>query len=148
MEVAEGESVLDIGCGAGALGTLAGLLSADARVLMLDADSEAVRSAIRTAREAGLTHAEARTSDVGAAVGDERFDVVVTNPPFHVGKATDLNVPMQFILDAHTALRPGGRMYLVANRTLPYERAVEARFGNVTKAHDGARFKVLVARRD
>ncbi len=137
--------MLDIGCGAGALGTLAGLMSHDARVLMLDADVEAVRSAQRTAAAAGLTHAEIRTSDVGAAVAGERFDVVVTNPPFHVGKVTDLNVPMQFIHDAHAALRPGGRMYLVANRTLPYERVVEARFGNVEKVHDGVRFKVLKA---
>lgn len=143
MEVKTGESVLDIGCGAGALGALAGTLSGDARVLMLDADIEAVRCAERTARAAGLAHAEVRASDVGAAVGEERFGVVVTNPPFHVGKATDLNVPMQFIEDAYAALLPGGRMYLVANRTLPYERAVQARFGNVEKVHDGARFKVL-----
>lgn len=145
MEVATGETVLDIGCGAGALGALAGTLSGDARVLMLDADVEAVRCAEKTAAAAGLTRAEVRTSDVGAAVQGEQFDVVVTNPPFHVGKATDLNVPMQFIEDAYVALRPGGRMYLVANRTLPYERAVEARFGNVEKAHDGVRFKVLKA---
>jgi len=147
MVVERGQSVLDIGCGAGALGTLAGLLSGDARVLMLDADIEAVRSATRTAHMAGLTNAEARTSDVGLAAQGERFDVVVTNPPFHVGKVTDLTVPMQFIDDAFTALNAGGRMYLVANRTLPYERAVESRFGNVQKVHDGVRFKVLLGRR-
>lgn len=145
MEVHPGETVLDIGCGAGALGALAGTLNGDARVLMLDADVEAVRCATRTAQAAGLTRAEARASDVGAAAQGEQFDVVVTNPPFHVGKATDLHVPMQFIGDAFTALRPGGRMYLVANRTLPYERAVEARFGAVETVHDGARFKVLMA---
>jgi 16S rRNA (guanine1207-N2)-methyltransferase len=145
MRVAPGDTVLDIGCGAGALGTLAGVLSGDARVLMLDADIEAVRSARRTAEAAGLHRAEVRTSDVGAAAAGETFDVVVMNPPFHVGKATDLNVPTQFIADAHAALRSGGRLYLVANRTLPYERAVAAKFGNVETAHDGVRFKVLSA---
>jgi 16S rRNA (guanine1207-N2)-methyltransferase len=82
---------------------------------------------------------------VAAAVAGERFDVVVTNPPFHVGKATDLNVPLQFIEESWEVLAPGGRLFLVANRTLPYERVVRHRFGNITTAHDGPRFKVLTA---
>jgi pseudouridine synthase len=60
-------------------------------------------------------------------VRDEGFDVVVTNPPFHVGKATDLDVPQQFIADAHAVLANGGRLFLVANRTLPYEQAIKHR---------------------
>lgn len=88
------------------------------------------------------------TSDVGSALLGERFDVVVTNPPFHVGKATDLAVPLQFIHDAWQLLSPGGRMYLVANRTLPYERTIHQRFGNIATLHDGQRFKVLSAVRD
>jgi 16S rRNA (guanine1207-N2)-methyltransferase len=82
---------------------------------------------------------------VAAAVLGERFDVVVTNPPFHVGKATDLSVPLQFIHDAWEVLAPGGRLYLVANRTLPYENTVKHRFGNIDTLHDGQRFKVLSA---
>ena len=87
----------------------------------------------------------ALASDIAGAVLDERFDVVVTNPPFHVGKATDLDVPIQFINDAHNVLASGGRMFLVANRTLPYEQAIKRRFGNVSNVHDGPRFKVLSA---
>lgn len=71
--------------------------------------------------------------------------MVVTNPPFHVGKATDLDVPIQFIHDAWKVLAPGGRLNLVANRTLPYEGAIRFLFKNVSMAHDGRRFKVLTA---
>ena len=114
---------------------------------MLDADSEAVRSAQRSASAAGLADFQAVTSDIADAVRDERFDVVVSNPPFHVGKATALNVPMQFMRDAFHVLRPGGRLFLVANRTLPYEAALTDIFGNMRTVHDGQRFKVLSATR-
>jgi 16S rRNA (guanine1207-N2)-methyltransferase len=112
---------------------------------MVDADMEAVRSAHKSAVAAGITNFGILPSDVAGAVLDKRFDVVVTNPPFHTGKQTELAVPIQFIEDAWQVLLPGGQLFLVANRTLPYEGAIEARFGNVASAHDGRRFKVLSA---
>lgn len=114
---------------------------------MVDADIEAVRSATRSAAANGVANTHAIASDVAGSVLEERFDIVVTNPPFHVGKVTDLDVPMQFISDAHEVLLPAGRMLLVANRTLPYEQAIKHRFGNVENLHDGPRFKVLAATR-
>lgn len=147
MQVREGDAVLDIGCGSGALGVVAASLSGHGPITMVDADVEAVRSATRSADANGLVNYRALTSDVAGAVLGERFDVVVTNPPFHVGKATDLNVPLQFIHDAWEVLVHGGRLFLVANRTLPYEQAIKHRFGNVANLHDGPRFKVLTATR-
>ncbi|WP_373060967.1 methyltransferase [Gemmatimonas sp.] len=147
MDIRAGESVLDLGGGAGALGLTAASLSGTGRVLMVDADAEAVRCAARGVAKAALANVELRASDVGGAVGDERFDVVVSNPPFHQGKATDLMVPQQFIADAHAHLHVGGRLYLVANRTLPYEKVIADRFGDVRTIHDGRRFKVLGATR-
>ena len=92
-----------------------------------------------------MTNYSALTSDVANAVLDQRFDIVVTNPPFHVGKATDLSVPAQFIRDAHQVLLPNGRLYLVANRTLPYERTIFQLFGNIQTVHNGQRYKILSA---
>ena len=148
MQVREGDSVLDIGCGYGALGIVAASLAGHGRITMVDADVEAVRSATRSAVGNGVVNYRAFTSDVAAAVLDERFDIVVTNPPFHVGKATDLNVPLQFIHDAWQVLIHGGRLFLVSNRTLPYEQAIKHRFGNVASLHDGLRFKVLTATKE
>ena len=147
MEIHDGNSVLDLGCGSGVLGVVASSLAHGVRITMVDADIEAVRSAKHTAEVNGTKNWRAIASDVASAVLSERFDVVVTNPPFHVGKATDLGVPNQFITDAHDVLSPGGRLFLVANRTLPYEQAIKHRFGNVSNVHDGPRFKVLSAQR-
>jgi 16S rRNA (guanine1207-N2)-methyltransferase len=150
LDVQPGERVIDLGCGAGALGVLAAKCNAGAPVLLLDADSEALRCARWTAESAGVLApqgaVQVRASDVAAAAS-ERVHVVITNPPFHVGKATNLQVPQAFIDEAHAQLLPGGRLLLVANRTLPYERLMAERFGNVHTLHDGRRFKVLAARR-
>ncbi|HZK78472.1 MAG TPA: class I SAM-dependent methyltransferase, partial [Gemmatimonadaceae bacterium] len=145
IDIPAGASVLDLGCGSGPLGIVASRLSGGAPVVMVDADVEAVRSAGKSAEAAGISNYRVLPSDVAGAVIEERFDVVVTNPPFHVGKQTELSVPMQFIEDSWEVLSPGGRLFLVANRTLPYEGAIKRRFGNVSMVHDGRRFKVLSA---
>ena len=147
MRVNAGDSVLDLGCGCGALGVVAATLSKTGRVRLVDADIEAVRSTRGTIEVSGCKNASVAVSDVALAVIDERFDVVVTNPPFHIGKATDLNIPLQFIRDAHEVLNSGGRLNLVANKTLPYEEMITHQFGAVSVLHDGPRFKILAATR-
>ncbi len=147
VEIPAGASVLDLGCGSGPLGIVASRLSGGAPVTMIDADVEAVRSAVKSAEAAGIWNYRAMPSDVASAVIGEQFDVVVTNPPFHVGKETELSVPMQFIDDSWEVLSPGGQLFLVANRTLPYETPIKSRFGNVSNVHDGRRFKVLSAKK-
>jgi 16S rRNA (guanine1207-N2)-methyltransferase len=145
IHVVPGEHVLDLGCGAGALGVIAARQSITGKVCLVDADSEAVRCARRTVQEAGATNALAQVSDVAGSVLGERFDVVIANPPFHVGKQVELDVPRQFIRDAFEVLIPGGRLFLVANRTLPYEAMLGSVFGSYRSVHDGRRFKVLTA---
>ena len=49
------------------------------------------------------------------------FDAVVMNPPFHSGQAEDVGLGRAFLATAAAALRRGGRLFLVANRQLPYE---------------------------
>ncbi|MEP6509041.1 MAG: methyltransferase [Gemmatimonadales bacterium] len=147
LDVSNGASVLDLGCGSGPLGIVASRLSGGGQLTMVDADVEAVRSAQKSAETAGVSNFRTLPSDVAGAVLDEKFDIVVTNPPFHVGKQTELSVPLQFIANSWEVLKPGGMLFLVANRTLPYELAIKERFGRVSTIHDGQRFKVLSATR-
>lgn len=147
MEIAPSDRVLDLGCGMGVLGAVAGRLATDGEVVLADTDCVAVRAATRTMAASGVTRWRVLPSDVASAVRDERFSVVVSNPPFHDGKATDLSLPVRFIEEAAAVLAPAGRLVLVANRTLPYERELDRVFGNRRTVCDGARFKVLEATR-
>lgn len=145
LTVSKGERVLDLGCGAGVLGAVSAHLSAGGATTLVDADCEAVRCARETMASSGLSHWRVFASDGTSAVAAERFDVVVSNPPFHVGKSTDLALPVRFMEEAWRVLDPGGRLVMVANRTLPYERELDRIFGNRRTISDGARFKVLEA---
>ncbi len=76
-----------------------------------------------------------------------RYDFIVTNPPFHQGRADQPELGQAFIAAAAAALRPGGRLLLVANRHLPYEQALARGFGQVRKLADADGFKVVEATR-
>ncbi|HSD16343.1 MAG TPA: methyltransferase [Thermomonas sp.] len=85
--------------------------------------------------------------DVAAGVS-ERFDAIVCNPPFHaLGRGDRPDIGRAFIAAAANALKPGGRLWLVANRHLPYEQALGEGFAQVdTLAQDGG-FKIVQATR-
>ncbi|CAN5601444.1 class I SAM-dependent methyltransferase [soil metagenome] len=148
MDVRGAASILDLGCGFGIVGAAAARLAAGARVTMVDASFDAIRASTATVAANGLTdRCDVAASDIAAVIPDQSADLVLTNPPFHTGGATDLTVPAQFIRDAARVLKPGGRLCLVANRTLPYEAWLQECFGSWTVSHDGREFKVLSATR-
>ncbi|WP_374652265.1 class I SAM-dependent methyltransferase [Dongia sp.] len=54
------------------------------------------------------------------------YDFIVSNPPFHTGRADRVDLGQGFIVAGAKALKPGGRMFIVANRHLPYEATISA----------------------
>jgi 16S rRNA (guanine1207-N2)-methyltransferase len=73
------------------------------------------------------------------------YDLIVMNPPFHHGKETRTSLGSAFISAAAKALKPRGKLYLVANRTLPYERALQSGFCQQSRLADMEGFKVIEA---
>ncbi|WP_284165211.1 methyltransferase [Frigidibacter sp. SD6-1] len=72
------------------------------------------------------------------------LDFVVTNPPFHVSRAADPALGAAFIEAARGMLAPSGQLWLVANRTLPYEEAMAQAFLEVRQMASEGGFKVLM----
>jgi 16S rRNA (guanine1207-N2)-methyltransferase len=75
-----------------------------------------------------------------------RYDFIVSNPPFHTQSRADRpDIGQRFITAAAAALKPGGRLWLVANRHLPYEQTLNDSFGDVRVAGERDGFKVIAA---
>lgn len=74
-----------------------------------------------------------------------RYDVIVMNPPFHQGRAAEPSIGERMIATAAKALKQGGRLFLVANRPLPYEAVLQQHFPRHGETIRDQRFKVLWA---
>lgn len=83
--------------------------------------------------------------DVTAGLPD-RYDVIVTNPPFHAqGSHERPDIGRRFIAVAAQSLVARGRLWLVANRHLPYEEALGAGFAQVRTVVQQGGFKIIEA---
>jgi release factor glutamine methyltransferase len=127
-ERAHGAHVLDVCTGSGALAVTAALAGAK-EVTAVDVSRRAVLSARINARLNGVA-VRARRSDLFSALGDQRYDVIVSNPPYVPDPSGD-RVPTRgpqrawdagrdgrivldrLIAEAPGHLRPGGTLLLV-----------------------------------
>jgi len=137
----------DLGCGFGYLS--AELLQRCAGITSLDL-YEAEARALDLARQnlapvADRVPLDFHWHDVTTGL-PRRYDVIITNPPFHAEGAGDRpDIGRAFIAAAAEGLRPGGKLWMVANRHLPYESVLDARFVStriVTQAHG---YKIIEA---
>jgi 16S rRNA (guanine1207-N2)-methyltransferase len=74
-------------------------------------------------------------------------EVVISNPPFHQGRAGQPALGQAFIRAAAAMLTPGGQLWLVANRHLPYEATLAEAFAAHRQVAVEGGYKILMAER-
>jgi release factor glutamine methyltransferase len=137
-------AVLDLGTGSGAIALAVAFERRDARVVGVDISEEAVRVARDNAHALGLAHIEWRVGSWFAAVADQRFDIILSNPPYIgardaalaslqaepatalIGGPTGLEQLASIIAAAPSHLLPGG--WLLTEHGADQARAVAALF--------------------
>lgn len=117
------------------------LYEADARALPL-AQANVERVLAERATPATVT---TQWHDVATGL-PQRYHAIVSNPPFHLDRGGLPQLGQAFLHAAANALLPDGRLLLVANRHLPYEPILAARFGESQVLAAAHGFKVIQAR--
>lgn len=135
--------VLDIGCGAGVLSAMLARFSPKVRLTMTDVSAAAVEASQATLVENGL-EGNVFASNVYSDVNG-RFDLIMSNPPFHDGVQTSLDTAQQLIRGAVKHLDIGGELRIVANAFLPYPQLLDETFGSHEVLIQNERFKVYRA---
>lgn len=125
-ERVEAPRALDLGCGSGVLACW--LAKRGWSVEASDVSAAAVAST-RASAERIDVDVDVIWRDGLTGVAASSYDLIVTNPPFHVGAAKDSTPTLRMIEDAAEALRPGGQFWCVFNSHLPYLAAMRAAIG-------------------
>lgn len=132
--------VLDVGCGAGVLSAALASHSPKVRLTLCDVSAPAVEASRATLAANGL-EGEVFASNVFSEVKG-RFDMIMSNPPFHDGMQTSLDAAQTLIRGAVRHLNSGGELRIVANAFLPYPKILDEIFGFHDVIAQTGRFKV------
>ncbi|WP_312382618.1 16S rRNA (guanine(1207)-N(2))-methyltransferase RsmC [Atlantibacter subterraneus] len=135
--------VLDVGCGAGVLSVMLASHSPKVRLTLTDVGASAIEAAKATLA-ANQMEGQVFASNVYSDVNG-RFDMIISNPPFHDGMQTSLDAAQQLIRGAVRHLNIGGELRIVANAFLPYPNVLDEAFGNHEVLAQTGRFKVYRA---
>lgn len=142
-----GGVVVDLGAGSGFL-TLALLRRCRSvtTVHLVEDDARALAMAeVNLARHAPRADARLHWADVTRELPVTGADVVITNPPFHVGARTAHDVGRAFLQRAAAMLAPHGELWAVANVHLPYELALAEAFARSRVVVERGGYKILRA---
>ena len=142
IRIPSDSDVLDVGCGYGIIGMNAAQSGAHL-VHLVDNDLLATTACKMTLEINGITNAQVFSGDLLEPVGSNKYNLILSNPPFHTGQAVDYQIAEAMIAQSFQALHPGGRLSLVANRFIRYDRLIQAIFENVAVLAQSGKYHVL-----
>ena len=138
VEIDSDKEVLDLCCGYGAIGIWLNKLH-KCNVSFSDDSSLATYYTQRNVDEQSL---EASIITCDCLDGIERkFDVIVTNPPTHQGS----DITDEIFRESFNHLREGGKLYLVYNQNMNFERKLADIFRETSTVAERENFKLLKA---
>jgi 16S rRNA (guanine1207-N2)-methyltransferase len=120
----------------------------EVQVIASDQSAAAVASASATAVANGVADRVTVVRDDGlSSQPDASADLVVLNPPFHIGGAVHTGIAHRLFADAGRVLAPGGELWTVWNSHLGYRPALDSAVGPTRQIARNAKFTVTASRK-
>ena len=145
LDIQEGGTCLDLGCGYGAIGITLAKSVETSTVYMVDKDFVAVDYARKNVEQNRLQNCHVLLSNGFSHLPDIQFDLIVSNLPANVGK----ELLQIFLADTKHYLKPNGRLYVVTISGLRefIKRNFMTVFGNYRKVKQRNTHTVAMATR-
>ncbi|NOX73464.1 MAG: class I SAM-dependent methyltransferase [Alphaproteobacteria bacterium] len=134
--------VADLGAGWGWLAVQALSAGDIGAIDLFEAEKTALNAAAANISD---PRAHIHWQDVRSLKSATPYDHVICNPPFHQGRAAEPAIGVDFIRKAAEILKPNGMLWLVANRQLPYEAALDQNFSHWKYLEKTSAFKAILA---
>jgi 16S rRNA (guanine1207-N2)-methyltransferase len=139
---------VDLGCGTGILAAMYARQHPGSAVTATDQSAAAVASALATARANGLEkQIRVLQDDAMGTLAEGSADLILLNPPFHVGAGVHAGAGLKLVEAAGRVLAPGGELWTVFNRHLPYLPALEHHVGTTVVKGRNPKFTVTLSTR-
>jgi 16S rRNA (guanine1207-N2)-methyltransferase len=146
--VPDARTAIDLGCGTGVIASTLAMRRPGIRMLATDQSAAAVASTRATADANGVgDRVSVVRDDALASQPDASADLIVLNPPFHIGSAVHTGIAHRMFADAGRVLAPGGELWTVWNSHLGYRAALERAVGTTRQIARNAKFTVTASRR-
>ncbi|MEU7631390.1 methyltransferase [Nocardia sp. NPDC049220] len=139
----DARDAIDLGCGTGILAVALAKARPGIKLVGTDQSAAAVASARATAAANGLAdRVTVVRDDAMSSAADNSADLVLCNPPFHVGAAVHTGSAIKMFADTGRVLRPGGELWTVYNSHLNYRGVVERMVGRTEVVGRNRKFTV------
>lgn len=141
-------TAVDLGCGTGIIAATVARARPRLRVVATDESSAATSSALATAAANGLAERiQVLRDDAMSSLPDASVDLIVSNPPFHLGASVHSGASDKLFRAAGRVLRPDGELWTVFNSHLPYRGRLTRAVGPTRIVGQNAKFTVTMSTR-
>ncbi|MBC7442954.1 MAG: methyltransferase [Ramlibacter sp.] len=144
----DARDAIDLGCGTGVIAAALARHSPGLRVIATDQSAAAVASARATMAANDLRdRVTVVRDDALGSQPDSSADLIVLNPPFHIGSSVHAGIALKLFADAARVLRSNGELWTVWNSHLGYRPALTRLVGPTHQLGRNAKFTVAVSTR-